>query len=94
MPNKSYQKGYRFQQRVKRHLEKFGYFVMISPRSKFPDGVAIKANRAFLFECKWNKFLSKEEKLKAKELVKKFKVDFIVFWNNKRKIDSYKLCPK
>jgi len=89
MPNKSYQKGYRFQQRVKKYLENLGYFVMISPKSRFPDGIALKSEKSFLFECKWNKYLSKEEKEKARELVEKHDVSFVVFWNNKGKIDSY-----
>jgi len=37
MVNKSYIKGYNFQQRVKKYLEKKGFITVVRPRSKFPD---------------------------------------------------------
>lgn len=91
MVNKNYQKGYRFQQRVKKYLEKEGYFVILSPKSRFPDGVAILEGKTFFFECKWNKYLTKEEKEKGKELMLKWGMRFVVFWNNYHKLSSYKL---
>jgi Holliday junction resolvase len=91
MPNKSYQKGYRFQLRVKKYLEEKGYFVMLSPKSKFPDGIAGDNAGWFLFECKWNKYLTKEEKEKARALLKKHQTAFIVFWDDHHRISSYLL---
>jgi len=49
--NKSYRKGYAFQRRVKKYLEKQGFECIIRPRSQFPDitaycklGAKIEAN--------------------------------------------------
>lgn len=89
MVNKSYQKGYRFQQRVKNYLERIGYFVMISPKSRFPDGVAVRNNNAFLFECKINKYLTKEEKRKVEWLRMFYNIPFIVFYRDGRKLRWY-----
>ena len=89
MPNKNYKKGYRFQQRVKRYLEKKGWFIMLAPKSKFPDGIAAGRFDWYLFECKWNKYLTKGEKEKAAKLKKDYGCLFKVFWNNKGKINSY-----
>ena len=40
--NKSYRKGYNFQRRVKKYLEKKGFEVIVRPRSQFPDITAYK----------------------------------------------------
>ena len=41
--NKSYRKGYAFQRRVKKYLEKKGFEVIVRPRSQFPDITAYKS---------------------------------------------------
>jgi len=94
MPNKSYQKGYRFQQRVKKILETKGMFVMLSPKSSFPDGIATDGNTTFFLECKMNKYLSKEEEEKGRELMKKYNTAFMVFWSDNKIIKFYALPKK
>lgn len=99
MPNKSYQKGYRFQLRVKKHLEKAGFYVQINPKSRFPDGIAvsfvksIQEHSIFLFECKdtGSSYISKDEQKRARDLFNKYHLPFRVYWNNKGKIDWYPL---
>lgn len=93
--NKSYVIGYRFQLRVKRWLEKRGWWVRMSPKSSFPDGIAVKKaknnHKVLLFECKVNKYLSKKEKEKAQELKDKLKVRFCVFYREGREIKCYEI---
>jgi len=73
--NKAYQKGYRFERRVKKHFEKNGYYVIRKYASKgAEDLVAIKriqvdyrhyASIVLLIQCKnlkVEKPLSREEK--------------------------------
>ncbi len=87
MPNKSYQKGYRFEVRIKKHLESQGWIVFRSAKSRFPDLVCVKHGKIKFCECKWNKYLSREEKAKATRLIEH--APFFVYWNNNRKIDMY-----
>ena len=94
MPNKNYLIGYRFQRRAKDFLEKNGYRCVIQPRSKFPDIVAWSQDiyekqlfKVLLVECKVNKYLSKEEKLKAKKLIKDGTCSkFLVAYRDGRKL--------
>jgi len=89
MPNKSYRKGYNFERRVKQYLEDKGYFVMRNPKSRFPDGLAVNKEDIFLYECKVNKYLSKEEKKKVKELKKITGLKFVVFYREGNKLKKY-----
>ena len=89
MVNKSYSKGYNFERRVKQFLESEGYFVMRNPKSRFPDGLAVKKDDIFLYECKVNKYLSKEEKKKANELKKITGLKFVVFYRDGYKLKKY-----
>lgn len=91
-----YRIGYAFEYRIRKFLEKNNYFIIRSGKSRFPDGVALSVDSfvadlpaKFLFECKKNKYLSKEEKEEAKQIIQKTGMKFFVFWNNKRKIDWY-----
>jgi Holliday junction resolvase len=94
VPNKNYQRGYRFEMRVKKAQEKNGWSVIRQGKSRFPDLVCFKPATNGLYEvkyieCKTNKYLSIEEKLKAHEIATKF--PFFVAWNNKRMIDYYQI---
>jgi len=94
MVNKAYQKGYRFERKVKLWLESLGYAVMGSKGSKFPDGFAASTVsyifKRFYFECKDYKDgtgnLSKEEIRRAKERKKQTGIQFVVFYNVEGKI--------
>ena len=88
--NKSYRKGYVFQQRVKKCLEKLGWFCVVQPRSKFPDIIAVmKLNHQYfdviMVECKMNKYLSKEEKEKSKTFKDKCSL-FLVAYKKGREL--------
>jgi Holliday junction resolvase len=53
MGNSSYQSGARFERRVKKALEKLGYFCMRSPASKSPvDIIALGTKAKLLIQCK------------------------------------------
>ena len=88
MVNKSYAKGMRFQARVMRDLRKDGWTVIASPKSRFPDLYAFRPNDKDSFdllicEAKWNKYLSKEEKAKANQILKDLKyATFCVAYNH------------
>lgn len=103
MPNKSYAKGYRFQTRVKKFLEKEGWKVLTSPKSRFPDltcwrKVCIDDYLGSLWifemmqvECKYNKYLCNDEKEKVK-VIKESGMPFKVVWcdkKNKNRITFY-----
>jgi len=55
-----YEKGRTFEYRVKKELEKQGYFVIRAAASKPVDLVALKDGKAILVECKISKNPSKE----------------------------------
>ncbi|OYT30423.1 MAG: hypothetical protein B6U95_00355 [Thermofilum sp. ex4484_82] len=57
----SYIKGRMFEYKVKKLLEKKGYFVVRSAGSHFPDLVALKKGEIFLVECKRHDRIKKEE---------------------------------
>ena len=90
MVNRSYRIGYNFERRVIKYLESHGYFVIRSGKSRFPDGIAVHKNGCVLiFECKVNKYLSREEKKRAAEIYEKTGIKLTVFWREKK--PSYKL---
>jgi len=53
--NRNYRKGYRFEHRVKRYLERKGYKVFRIAGSKPIDLIALSSNRVYLIECKSRK---------------------------------------
>jgi len=60
-------KGDRFEYKVKKYLEKCGYWVRRAGRSSFPDLVAItklcdSSIVGFFIEVKMNKYISKKER--------------------------------
>jgi len=77
MVNRSYRIGYNFQRRVKKQLEKEGWFVLTQPKSAFPDMICWrKYPRKEYYdvvgvECKVKKYLDRSEKARANELLKK-----------------------
>ena len=97
--NRSYRIGYRFQQRVKKHLESEGWNCVVHPRSKFPDIIAWRSLLLFspyfevqMVECKVNKYLSKDEKIKARvEIIAKNCTRFLVAYRKKRKLMFYEV---
>jgi Holliday junction resolvase len=70
-------KGTRFETKVKQELESKGYLCMRQSASRFPDIVAIRDGVAFVVECKTNKYLSKDEKLKGTEIFNQY-CDFLI----------------
>ena len=97
MVNRSYKIGYNFERRIRLWLEKLGYFVIRSGKSKFPDGHAAGKFMPtpqfifpqFYFECKVNKYLDKEEKQRGLEIKEKTGLPFVVFYRKNRKILYY-----
>ena len=97
LPNKSYVKGYNFERRVMKHLEKSGFFVQRSGKSKFPDLIAVRKSDfagvnmpdVLIVEVKVNKYISREEKSEADEIFEKTKIPLTVFWRDGRKLMRY-----
>ena len=84
-------KGDRFEYKVKKYLEKCGYWVRRAPKSSFPDLVAItqlynKKIIGFFIEVKMNKYLSKAEKNKLKELQNTYGLTSIIAYKKDRQI--------
>ena len=75
MPNRSYQKGYRWERRVKAYFEGLGCVVFRQGKSRFPDLLVFSGKDrkipVFFVECKWNKYLSKKER-DASEVLQRF----------------------
>jgi len=58
MTNKSYIKGYRFEMRVKKDLERAGFYVIRQGKSRFPDLICFPPNgigKTTVVECKCSK---------------------------------------
>jgi Holliday junction resolvase len=53
--NKKYIKGYRFEHRVKRYLERRGYKVFRLAGSKPADLIAVAGDKVYLIECRTHK---------------------------------------
>ena len=66
---KSKLKGIRFEREVKRYLEDKGFFVVRQSASLFPDIIAIDKINVYFIECKVNKYVSKAEKKKLRDLL-------------------------
>lgn len=94
MPNKAYQKGYRFEIRVIMSLEKLGWSVIRSGKSRFPDSFAAKDGWCFYMECKNHKTypvnrlfaLSKDERDKAFGIIGNTGFPFFLIYNENRRI--------
>ena len=91
--NYSRQKGDRFERRVKKYLEDNNCFVIRQSASVFPDLIAFPYDHSdingsvLLIECKCNKYISKEERIKFDGfLALREKVIRIISFNEKGKI--------
>jgi len=94
MPNRNYLKGTQFERDVKKRLESVGYHIQRSPKSQFPDGIALRTFKSilpkqFMFECKMRKHMSREEKSKADIIKLKTGLPFLVFYKEDGKIRWY-----
>jgi len=90
MTNKSFRKGYNFELRVKKYLEKKGYLVIRQGGSKFPDLIAIpgrdiKRSQVLAIECKTGN-LRTEERFGLKALEDRFRLKAIVATKQKRRL--------
>ena len=81
-----YRRGYNFERRVKAHIEKMGIYVIRQGRSRFPDLICIGNGEAFFVECKVDGYLSKQERSRAQEIVKKTGCRFYVAGRVERRI--------
>lgn len=86
MTNKNYNSGRKFEYRVKKYLEKKGYYVMRSAGSKSPfDLIAIPSlsGNILLIQCKHGTKISKQERNKIKVLGFSFtgRVICLVAWS-------------
>jgi len=52
MAGRNYERGRAFEYRVKKRLEREGFFVVRSAGSRFPDLVAVKDGTPYAVECK------------------------------------------
>jgi len=77
--------------KVRDILKTKGYFVVRQAKSTFPDLVALKGNEIVFIECKVNKYLSRKEKEKIKEIKEKVKCKFLVAYNDKGKVKFYEV---
>lgn len=81
----SYQKGYNFERRVKKHYEKEGHLVFRQGKSAFPDLIVIgRGRQVFFVECKVRGYMTKAERKMAKHL-RRFGI-FILVSRKKRKL--------
>lgn len=92
-----YQIGYAFERRTMKFLQEKGYFTIRSGKSKFPDGIAVsrfgseQLPSQLIWECKKNKYLSREEKDEAKRIIQITGLKFFVFWNDNRRLVWYEI---
>jgi len=91
----NYRKGYSFERRVKRTLERKGYFVVRSAGSKFPDLIALdKSGKAYVIECKVNRrSFTRQELNDLKALAEKYKCIPLIFYREGVKLKCSRLCP-
>ncbi len=69
MPNQRYRKGYRFEIRVKKHLERLGYRVFRLAGSKPLDLIAMYMGEIYLVECKTGR-ITKRSRERLVEMVR------------------------
>lgn len=77
MKTTPYQRGYTFERKTKAALEKAGYMVLRSGKSKFPDLIALShirdptihykvQHQPLVIECKKGKYITRDEREKFK----------------------------
>lgn len=96
MVNKNYNRGRAFEYRVKKHLEKKGYFVVRSAGSKSPfDLVAISRRVRYpdimLIQCKYGTKIGKKERDNLYSMTNEFprNVFIIIAWAKPNKPIGY-----
>ncbi len=82
----SYYKGRTFEYKVKHLLENMGYFVIRSAKSAFPDLVAVKQGKPMLVECKVNRYLPWEDKVKLIHLGSTIGAKCVLAYNDNGKV--------
>ncbi|MEM3549308.1 MAG: hypothetical protein QXJ23_09940 [Thermofilum sp.] len=85
----NYERGRAFEYRVKRHLERQGYFVMRSAGSHFPDLIAVKDGEVLAVEVKKHmppQSVIQEIEEKARELSKYGITTCIAYLDRDKKI--------
>lgn len=88
--NRKYAKGYRFEHRVKKYLEKKGYKVFRLAGSKPADLIAISTNKLYLIECRTHRKGIKKTIDKMNALAEEtLAVPVIAFKEGNRKIKFY-----
>lgn len=66
--NRKYRKGYLFERRVKKYLEKKGFRVFRLAGSKPADLIAMKQNKVYIIECKIEERMRRSAAEKIQEL--------------------------
>ncbi len=85
MANRSYDKGRKFEYKVRDFFREKGWFCIRQAKSSFPDLFVSKESDLFAIECKVNKYLSKEETRKMVELEEVYKIPALRAWPKKIK---------
>lgn len=82
-----YRKGYRFEHRVKKYLEKHGMYVVRSAKSHGVfDLVAVKNGVVYGIQCKYDGRIDKNTRNAMLELHKKHKIIPILAYSRNRKL--------
>jgi Holliday junction resolvase len=84
----NYEKGRRLEYQVRHLIEKSGDFVVRQAKSSFPDLIAVRKStgKIICIECKWNKYLTQEEKTELIRLWVKYGIHPFLAYKEKRKL--------
>lgn len=87
MANRRYEKGRRFEQRIRKRLKSIGFFVVRAAGSKPIDLVAIKDGKTVLIECKkYKRLIRPDTRLFLETLGKQLQVETTLAYNYKNRI--------
>jgi len=90
---KNIKKGIRFELKVKRLLEKEGWHVIRTHRSRPIDLIAIKNGQILLIECKAGKWLTPVQQNKIQRLASKWQHPITIYRETNGKIYSWEVQP-
>jgi Holliday junction resolvase len=80
MNNKNYRRGRRFEYKLKKELEKYGFLVVRSAGSRSPfDLVALNQSYIFFIQLKYNKKISKQEFEKFYDFAEQYRTASSIF---------------
>lgn len=83
----AYERGRKFEYRVRKHLRDEGYFVVRSAKSgTVCDLVALKKGEILLIQCKLNKKISRKEKEELAKLAEQVGGKALLAYSEKRKL--------